>query len=159
MTLIAKIKHQKKHPDGYVLPLAIITGMILVVGAAIVSARSFSGMIRWGQQKHRDEAIEIAEAGVAIILNKLNNDYPYLLVEDCDLDNNDCSAWNTQTVSVTGGPSSACPGRKTDPSMILSKLIEKYCHLTILQLFFSPLFVCRIWTARPILQSFSFGFA
>ena len=85
---------------GYVLPLVIITGMILVVGAAIISARSFSGIVRWGQQKHRDEAIEIAEAGVAIILNKLNNDYPYLLVEDCDLENSDCSAWNTQTVSV-----------------------------------------------------------
>ncbi|WP_137024976.1 hypothetical protein [Synechococcus sp. UW179A] len=115
-------KNQKDYQNGYVLPLVIITGMILVVGAAMISARSFSGMIRWGQQKHREEAVEIAEAGVAIILNKLNNDYPYLLVEDCDLENNNCSEWNTQTVSVTGGPSSACVGRETDPSTILSSL-------------------------------------
>jgi hypothetical protein len=88
----------------------------------MVSTRSLSGMIRWGQQKHRQEAVEIAEEGVAIILNKLNNEYPYLLVENCDLENDDCSAWETTTVSVTGGPSSACKGREEDPSKILGSL-------------------------------------
>ena len=122
MYKIDLIRKRQKNNTGYVLPLVIIVGMILVVGAAMLSTRSFSGLIRSSQQRHREEAIEIAETGVAILLNKLNNDYPYLLVENCDPVNNSCSAWNAQTVSIPGGPSSACPGRINNPSTILNFL-------------------------------------
>ena len=59
----ANSRMPKTAENGYILPLVIITGVILGVGAVILSARSFSGLIRSSRQKQRNEAIEIAETG------------------------------------------------------------------------------------------------
>ena len=63
---------------GYVLPLVFITGMILVVGAVILSSQSFSGLIRSIRQKQGNEATELAETGASVLINELNQKFPLL---------------------------------------------------------------------------------
>lgn len=103
--------------DGYILPLVVIAAMILVVGAVILSARSFSGLIRSAKQKQRDEAIEIAETGASIIINELNSKFPYLLTISCltqsTADGPECKnkTWEGFEFGILGRPASACQGR------------------------------------------------
>ena len=76
--LTPKSNQKPRSQAGYVLPLVIITGMILVVGAVILSAQSFSGLIRSTRQKQGDEATELAETGASVLINELNQKFPLL---------------------------------------------------------------------------------
>ena len=77
--------------NGYVLLLVIVSGIILAIGAMIISARSFNSVIRSSKQSDGDQAIEIAETGASILVNKLNNNFPYLLTTNCQVENNGLS--------------------------------------------------------------------
>lgn len=119
--------------SGYVLPLVIITGMILVVGAVILSAQSFSGLIRSTRQKQSDEAIEIAETGASLLINELNDGFPYLLTVNCQVENNSsseqleaplCAGWEDFEFGQYGGAESACPARSDSPSKVLDLLYK-----------------------------------
>ena len=121
------------HQDGYVLPLVIITGMILIAGALLISERSFSGLMRLTRQKQGDEATEIAEAGASILINELNTQFPYLLTANCQVTNNSgtellkdprCTGWEDFEFGEYGGPKNACPGRSTKPSQIMGLLYQ-----------------------------------
>ena len=129
------LKNNRKSSSqaGYVLPLVIITGMILVVGAVILSTRSFSGLIRSTRQKQADEAIEIAETGVSNLVNELNNNFPYLLTVNCQVENNSaseqleaprCTGWQNFQLGQYASSSSACSGRSDNPSQIMSRLYQ-----------------------------------
>ena len=113
--------------NGYVLILVIFTGLILAIGAMVIAARSFDGLIKSGRQKQKNEAVEIAELGVNNILDELNNNYPSLLTVSCKVENNSvpqqftqpsCSGWNQFTPGKFGGPLTACPGRSNTPWVI-----------------------------------------
>ena len=117
--------------NGYVLPLVILTGMILVIGAAILSAESFSGLIRSTRQKQADEAVEIAETGTTLLINELNNNFPYLLTVNCKVENNsaleqmqkpNCVGWKEFKIGQSGGFDSECPARSDDPSQVMDLL-------------------------------------
>lgn len=112
---------------GFILPLIIIAGLIIGAGLMALSARTFAGLfgsIRQGQSR---EAREIAESGAAIILKELNRNYPYLLIEDCEISSRtgtpDCSGWKDK---ASGGSftyrTSICPKSDAPPQNILSKL-------------------------------------
>ena len=108
--------------------LVIFTGLILAIGAMIIAARSFDGLVKSGRQKQKGEAVDIAETGINNILNELNNNYPSLLTVSCKVENNKiseqfekpyCTGWDQFTVGQFGGPTSTCPGRSTSPSVII----------------------------------------
>ena len=119
--------------SGYVLPLVIITGLILIVGAVILSTRSFSGLIRSTRQRQADEAIEIAETGTSILINELNSKFPYLLTVNCQVENNlsseqlqnpICDGWENFEFGQYGGADSACPARSENPSEAMELLYK-----------------------------------
>ena len=118
-------------PDGYVLLLVVVSGLILAIGAMVISARSFNSLIRSSKQGEGDQAIEIAETGASILLNELNNKFPYLLTTNCQVDNNGlsqqfekptCNGWENFKFGELGGPDSACSGRSTEPANIMDQL-------------------------------------
>ena len=82
---------QQKETEGYVLILVVFTGLILAIGAMIIAARSFDGLIKSGRQKQKSEAVAIAETGANIILDELNSNYPSLLTVSCKVENNSVS--------------------------------------------------------------------
>ena len=127
--LSRKALPNSRQPDGYVLILVIFTGLILAIGAMVIAARSFDGLIKSGRQKHKDEAVEIAETGVSNILDELNSNFPSLLTVSCNVENNNvsdqfkkpfCTGWGQFTLGKLGGPTSTCPGRSTTPWVIVN---------------------------------------
>ena len=77
--------------SGFVLPMVIAGGLILMIGAIILSMRSFSGLRGAIRQNQGSQAEEIAETGANMIIQELNQNYPYLLVVDCEVTNNAAS--------------------------------------------------------------------
>ena len=117
--------------DGYVLLVVVVGGLILAIGAMVISARSFNSLLRSSKQSEGDQAIEIAETGASILLNTLNNNFPYLLTKNCQVENNSvsqqfeeptCNGWNNFQFGELGGPASACSGRSTAPADIMDEL-------------------------------------
>jgi len=97
------------HGDkGFILPLVISVGLIMLVGSAAMLARTFGGLIGSTRLEHSKQAREIAEAGIAKTIEALNRNYNYLLI-NCYPTDNDCvttGVWgDTDTVSL---PSSVC---------------------------------------------------
>ena len=64
---------------GFVLPMVIAGGLILMIGAIILSMRSFSGLRGAIRQGQRTQTEEIAETGANMIIQELNQNYPCLL--------------------------------------------------------------------------------
>ena len=123
----------RSNTDGYVLPLVIITGLILTVGAVILSARSFNGLIRATRQRQSNEAIEIAETGALLLINELNSKYPYLLTINCKVENNAisqqeqdpiCKGWGDFQLSNYGSEITVCASRSRNPKNIMESLYE-----------------------------------
>ena len=131
-------KKPTANETGIVLALVVVGGLVLTIGAMVLSARSFknlAGSIRLGQSR---EARKIAESGVAKILDNLNKNYPYLLIENCEVVNNspselldspECSGWQEvgSGVSVKGTfeqRGAVCPAAKLPASSIMSSLYQ-----------------------------------
>ena len=124
---------QQKETEGYVLILVVFTGLILAIGAMIIAARSFDGLIKSGRQKQKSDAVDIAETGANNILDELNSNYPSLLTVSCKVENNSvseqfnqpyCTGWDQFTLGKFGGPTSTCPGRSTTPWQIIGDQAE-----------------------------------
>ena len=131
------MQDRRKSSDGYVLPLVVITGLILTIGAVILSARSFSGLIRSSRQKQGNEASELAETGASLLINELNKKFPYLLTVSCQVENNSsteqredpvCTGWKDFQFGQYGVANSACPGRSTNPSDVMELLYKTVDH-------------------------------
>lgn len=76
------MRKTKRAQDGFILPLVLIISLIIGTGLIALAARSWlslSGSIRQSQSR---QAREIAEAGLARIIESLNSDYSYLLIKD-----------------------------------------------------------------------------
>ncbi len=109
--------------------MILAVGLIIGVGIIALSARTFSGLLGSIRQGQSREAREAAESGAALILKELNRNYPYLLIENCDVTQRtgtpDCSGWKTMS-PVSGGTfqyrTSICPNAYSPPETILPKL-------------------------------------
>ena len=88
---INRIKTDASLTSGFVLPMVIAGGLILMIGAIILSVRGFSSLTGSIRQGQRTQAEEIAESGANTIIQELNQNYPYLLVENCEVTNNSAS--------------------------------------------------------------------
>ena len=115
-----------KADSGFILPLVVIIGLIVGAGLMALSARTFAsliGSIRQGQSK---EAREAAESGAAVVLRELNQNYPYLLIHDCDLTSSTgtpfCPGWSNGEGGTFSYLTSVCPDTKNPPQTIFPKL-------------------------------------
>lgn len=101
-----------KQEIGFVLPLVVIIGLILLVGGLATLARSFGGLVGAIRQEQAGQAREIAETGLARTVGRLNRQWPYLLINCYDANGsvpNTCSGtWANPAL-----PSAICPGHET----------------------------------------------
>jgi len=121
---------------GIALALVVVGGLVLTIGAMVLSARSFKNLAESNRLGQRREARKIAESGMAKILDNLNKNYPYLLIENCEVVNNspsqlldspECSGWQEvgSGVSVKGTfeqRGAVCSAVKLPASSIMSSL-------------------------------------
>jgi len=114
--------------EGFILPLVAIVSLIIVAGLMALMARSYGLLIGTIRQGQNQQAREAAESGLAVILKELNTNYPYLLINDCTIENSGgtifCPGWSTDTAA--GGTfeyiTSVCPTTTTPPETLFSKL-------------------------------------
>ncbi|MGB1397885.1 MAG: hypothetical protein ACPG7R_08600, partial [Planctomycetota bacterium] len=66
--------------SGFVLPLVIVVGFILVIGGMTLVARSFNGLIGSVRQQKSRQAREAAEIGLAVTMEALNGRFGYLMI-------------------------------------------------------------------------------
>ena len=102
-----------QRPEGFILPLVVIIGLILAVGGFTLLARSFAGLFGATRHEQSRQAQELAETGLAQTIELLNRKYSYLLINCYSRSGspptpNDCI--NTGTWSAPQLPSSICPG-------------------------------------------------
>ena len=71
--------NKSHNQDGFVLPLVITVGLIMLVGSAAMVARSFGGLVGSTRLEQSRQAKAIAEAGLARTIEGLNRNYNYLL--------------------------------------------------------------------------------
>ncbi|MDM7959561.1 MAG: hypothetical protein QUV04_07355 [Synechococcus sp. WH 8007] len=112
--------------QGFILPLVVIIGLIVGAGLMALSARTFAsliGSIRQGQSK---EAREAAESGAAVVLRELNQNYPYLLIHDCEITSSSgtpfCPGWSNGDGGTFTYLTSVCPDTTNPPQTIFPKL-------------------------------------
>ena len=91
---------------GFVLPLVLVMSLLLGAGMMALAARSWLGVKGSVRQSQARQAREIAEAGVARLVESLNSDYSYLLIKDL-------ADWDDSSFE-----SSICPNSNMDPSTV-----------------------------------------
>jgi type II secretory pathway component PulK len=75
-------KERIRNEAGFVLPLVLIVSLIITTGLMALAARSWLGLSGSIRQSQSRQAREIAEAGLAQLIESLNKDYAYLLIKD-----------------------------------------------------------------------------
>ena len=75
-------KRSIRTEDGFILPLVLIISLIISTGLMALAARSWLGLSGSIRQSQSRQAREIAEAGLAQLIESLNKDYAYLLIKD-----------------------------------------------------------------------------
>lgn len=128
--------------QGFVLPVVIVIGFVLMIGGLSQMSRGFAHLIAARRQGSSETAKAVADSGMAIILKTLNIEYPYLLTTDCELKLNleapdelkdipICEEWHEEDQDLTAQSfgsfnfrTSTCPGRTHPPSTIFRKLSQ-----------------------------------
>lgn len=135
------IKKQDKpstEDAGFVLAIVVLSGIILTIGATTLAARSLNGLLNSTRQQQKRDAREIAEVGMGLILKELNDNFAYLLTENCRVVNNSatqqlekpqCAGWkdHTNTTEITGSfeeRSTLCPSAITPSNLIMDELYK-----------------------------------
>ena len=96
-----------KEEHGFILPLVMIISLIIATGLMALAARSWLGLSGTIRQSQSRQAREIAEAGIARLIESLNSQFPYLLIKTYDPNKGD-TVWNDGKYT-----SSRCPGSST----------------------------------------------
>lgn len=96
----------KEESTGFVLPLVLVISLLLGAGMMALAARSWLGVKGSARQSQARQAREIAEAGVARLVESLNSDYSYLLIKDL-------ADWDDSSFE-----SSICPNSNMDPTTV-----------------------------------------
>ena len=108
--------NNKAEEQGFILALVVIVGLILAAGAMALIARSTSGMLGSIRQQQSREAREIAENGTGRVVERLNREYAYLLINCYDRDVNTVDWSNCKSKAAIGtwdAPkygTATCPG-------------------------------------------------
>ena len=108
--------NSKVEEQGFILALVVIVGLILAAGAMALMARSTSGMLGSIRQQQSREAREIAENGTGRVVERLNREYAYLLINCYDRDVNTVDWSNCKSKAAIGtwdAPkygTATCPG-------------------------------------------------
>lgn len=110
------LKANRPQDHGFILAVVVIVGLILAAGAMAMMARSSSGLLGSIQQQQSREAREIAEAGTNRVVERLNREYAYLLINCYDRDLNTADWYNCKNKAGIGSweapkyPTATCPG-------------------------------------------------
>ena len=96
--------------QGFILPLVLIISLIISTGLMALAARSWLGLSGSIRQSQSRQAREIAEAGLAQLIESLNKDYAYLLIKDL-------SDWSDNSYA-----SSICPNSSSGRPLTSSKI-------------------------------------
>lgn len=122
----------RNQDKGFVLPIVMVLGFIIFAGAMATSTRSFSVLLGSIRQSQSRQAREAAESGLSKIIESLNSDYSYLLVEPA------LSNW-----AAPNYPTSICPGSTrsngidlaSDP-LVRGKLFNNTARYTLISYVF-----------------------
>ena len=115
--------------SGFVLPMVMVLGFIIFAGAMATSTRSFSVLLGSIRQSQSRQAREAAESGLSKIIENLNSNYSYLLIEPA------LSNWASPNY-----PTSICPGNvrssginlASDP-LVTGKLFNDTARYTLMR--------------------------
>lgn len=118
--LSLRSKINKADDEGFVLALVVIVGLILAAGAMALMARSTSGMLGSIRQQQSREAREIAENGTGRVVERLNREYSYLLINCYDRDDNTVDWSNCKSKTAIGTWNAPKYGTATCPGSNLS---------------------------------------
>jgi len=111
--------------QGFILALVVIVGLILAAGAMAMMARSSAGLLGSVRQQQSREAREIAEAGTSQVVERLNRQYSYLLINCYDRDINTTDWVNCRTKAGVGtweAPeygTATCPGANLNSAAMI----------------------------------------
>ena len=101
-------RHSRKEgqADGFALPLVIILGSVVLLGSVSTFGKMLSGKLGSVRQTQATQAREIAQAGLAEVIESLNHDYPYQLINQySESTEGDFGTWSNPSL-----PSARCPG-------------------------------------------------
>lgn len=90
--------------QGFILPLVLIISLIISTGLMALAARSWLGLSGSVRQSQSRQAREIAEAGLAQLIESLNKDYAYLLIKDLSDWSDNSYASSICPNSISGAP-------------------------------------------------------
>ena len=93
--------------SGFILPLVLIVSLIIGAGLMAMAARSWMGLSGSIRQSQSRQAREVAEAGLARLVESMNTTYAYLLIKDL-------ANWNS-----TSFTSSICPSSNPNPAGLI----------------------------------------
>jgi hypothetical protein len=99
-----RIRPADKQENGFILPLVLIISLIISTGLMALAARSWLGLSGSIRQSQSRQAREIAEAGLAHLIESLNKDYAYLLIKDLSNWGDNSYASSICTNSMSGTP-------------------------------------------------------
>lgn len=107
------LKLQQKRDQGIVLPLVLVVSLLISAGLMALAARAWLGLSGSIRQSQARQAREIAEAGVARLVESMNREFAYLLIKDWDPTNN-INQWDNTVFT-----SSICPGSNSNPAELV----------------------------------------
>ena len=99
--------------QGIVLPLVLVVSLLISAGLMALAARAWLGLSGSIRQSQARQAREIAEAGVARLVESMNREFAYLLIKDWDPTNN-INQWDNTVFT-----SSICPGSNSNPAELV----------------------------------------
>ena len=100
-------RNQATQTDGFILPLVLIISLLISTGLVALAARSWLGLSGSVRQSQSRQAREIAEAGLAQLIESLNRDYAYLLIKDLGNWGDGSYASSICTNSANGTPATS----------------------------------------------------
>ena len=119
------LKSNRPQGQGFILALVVIVGLILAAGAMAIVARSRSGLLGSIRQQQSHEAREIAEAGANQVVERLNREYAYLLINCYDRNLNTTDSYNCKNKAGVGSweapryPTATCPGASINSAAMI----------------------------------------
>ena len=75
-----KLRFASQSERGFALPIVLIVGIFMLISGFTLSMQTFRSLSTARKVTHQQQAQYIAETGIAEIIEQLNSDYRYLMV-------------------------------------------------------------------------------